>query len=164
MATPERLGFAGLSVHFGSTVALDGLDLSLRPGEIVGLLGHNGAGKSTVLNVATGAVAATAGRMRLDGVDLPSDLTPGQVAALGIAVIHQEPALAPNLSVFDNLFLADDRLADGGAQFAQPHELGLDVGFGNASGHDTARGGEKGRKAETATGTTVRTTGRTSRY
>ncbi|GAA2246341.1 ATP-binding cassette domain-containing protein [Herbiconiux moechotypicola] len=104
--SPERLGFSGLSVRFGSTVALDAIELSFAPGEIVGLLGHNGAGKSTLLNVATGAVPRTEGSMRLDGDELPEPVTPGRVAGLGIAVIHQEPALAPNLSVFDNLYLA----------------------------------------------------------
>lgn len=106
MSSTERLGFADLSVRFGSTLALDSIDLSLAPGEILGLLGHNGAGKSTLLNVATGAVGATSGRMRLDGEELAERLSPGQIAALGVAVIHQEPALAPNLSVIDNLFLA----------------------------------------------------------
>lgn len=105
MSGTERLAFTGLSVRFGSTVALDRIDLALRPGEIVGLLGHNGAGKSTLLNVATGAVPATAGQMRLDGATLPPRATPGQIAGLGIAVIHQEPALAPNLSILDNLHL-----------------------------------------------------------
>lgn len=79
--------------------------MEIRPGEIVGLLGHNGAGKSTLVNVATGAVRATAGSMSIDGVPVPHGSTPKEVAALGVTVIHQTPALAGNLSILDNLYL-----------------------------------------------------------
>lgn len=101
-----RLRFSGITVRYGSTVALDGVDLAIAPGEIVGLLGHNGAGKSTLLNVATGAAQATEGMMSLDGVPVPRGATPRDISHLGITVIHQEPALAANLSILDNLFLA----------------------------------------------------------
>ncbi|UOQ59742.1 sugar ABC transporter ATP-binding protein [Leucobacter rhizosphaerae] len=101
-----RLSFDGVSVRFGSTLALDGIDLEIPAGQIVGLLGHNGAGKSTLLNVATGAVSATSGTMALDGVPTPPRATPKDIAELGVTVIHQEPALAGNLSILDNLFLA----------------------------------------------------------
>lgn len=102
---PIRLEFNAVSVLFGATQALRNLNLSIRAGEIVGLLGHNGAGKSTVLNVATGAVTMSSGCMRLDGAEVPQPLGPKFASDLGLAVIHQEPALAQNLSVMDNLLL-----------------------------------------------------------
>ena len=101
-----RLGFASITVSFGPVTVLHDLSLSIAPGEIVGLLGHNGAGKSTLINVATGALRSYRGALSLDGEELPSGSGPGDIAQRGIAVIHQEPALAPNLTVLDNLFLA----------------------------------------------------------
>ena len=104
--TPEpRLRFDGVTVDFGVTRALDDFTASFAPGEIVGLLGHNGAGKSTLLNVATGAVRSTAGEMIIDGVPVAHGSSPKEIAALGVAVIHQTPALAGNLSILDNLWI-----------------------------------------------------------
>ncbi|MBS3182456.1 sugar ABC transporter ATP-binding protein [Leucobacter sp. Marseille-Q4368] len=101
-----RLSFSGVSVRFGPTAALDNVSLEFSAGEVVGLLGHNGAGKSTMLNVATGALAATSGFLALDGETIGRRATPGEIADRGVTVIHQEPALVPNLSIIDNLFLA----------------------------------------------------------
>ncbi len=103
---PARARFEDLTVAFGPTRAVDGLSVELRVGEIIGLLGHNGAGKSTLLNVASGAVTWSEGRFVVDGKEIPRDAGPRRLAERGITVIHQEPALAPNLSVLDNLFLA----------------------------------------------------------
>lgn len=114
-----RLAFDTVSVRFGSTVALDGVNFRVRAGEIVGLLGHNGAGKSTLLNVATGAVSASSGSVLIDGVPIAARASPKQIAQLGVTVIHQEPALAGNLSILDNLFLAR------GEQPARSARLGL---------------------------------------
>jgi ABC-type sugar transport system ATPase subunit len=101
----EGVRFESVVVEYGATRALNDLTLSLRRGEIVGLLGHNGAGKSTLVNVATGAARATSGRMLIDGVETKSKTSPGYLASLGVNVIHQEPALAINLTVGENLFL-----------------------------------------------------------
>lgn len=105
VSEPPRIEFDSVSVYFGATRALNNLSLEIGAGEIVGLLGHNGAGKSTVLNVATGAVAMTTGTVRLDGMKMPQPLTPKLASDHGLSVIHQEPALAQNLTVLDNLLL-----------------------------------------------------------
>ena len=101
-----RLAFDGIEVSFGPVTVLHDISVSFRPGEIVGLLGHNGAGKSTLINAATGALRSYRGSISVDGEQVPPGSTPKGVAERGIAVIHQEPALAPNLTVFDNLYLA----------------------------------------------------------
>lgn len=103
-----RIAFEGVTVDFGATRALDDISFRVQPGEIVGLLGHNGAGKSTLFNVTTGVIGATSGGFTVDGVRIDGKLSPRDAAQLGITVIHQEPALAPNMSVLDNLFLARD--------------------------------------------------------
>ena len=101
-----RLEYDGVSVDFGATRALSNITFSVRPGEIVGLLGHNGAGKSTLFNVTSGVIPASEGSFTVDGTKVSGSLGPREAAELGITIIHQEPALAPNLSVFENLFLA----------------------------------------------------------
>lgn len=97
--------FQSVSVSFGPIVALNSVSFSVERGEIVGLLGHNGAGKSSVVNVATGAVPLSSGRVVIAGSASPKSLTPRLAGRLGIGVVHQEPALAQNLSVYDNMFL-----------------------------------------------------------
>ncbi len=101
----DRLVFDGISVDFGATRALNNISVRVAPGEIVGLLGHNGAGKSTLLNVATGVISASEGSFSVDGTLVGSTTTPREAAELGITVIHQEPALAPNMTILENLFL-----------------------------------------------------------
>lgn len=100
----SRIAFHDVTVDFGATRALDGITFAIEPGEVVGLLGHNGAGKSTVINVAAGVVRPTSGRYEVD--DEPVDgAHPAAVASLGLTVVAQTPALVGTLSVFDNLFL-----------------------------------------------------------
>jgi ABC-type sugar transport system ATPase subunit len=101
----SRLLYDGVTVDFGATRALSDIRLRVAPGEIIGLLGHNGAGKTTLFNVTSGVIPNFRGTFSVDGVKVEGRLKPREAAELGIAVIHQEPALAPNLTVLDNLYL-----------------------------------------------------------
>jgi ABC-type sugar transport system ATPase subunit len=102
----QRIAFEGVTVDFGATRALEDVSFAVKPGEIVGLLGHNGAGKSTLFNVTTGVVEASSGSYSIDGVRVTGKLSPRVATQQGITVIYQEPALAPNMTVIENLFLA----------------------------------------------------------
>lgn len=119
-AAPDpQLELEGVGVDFGATRALDDVSLAFSAGEIVGLLGHNGAGKSTLFNVVSGALRATSGHVRVAGEDVGSKPTPHEMASRGITVIHQEPALAHNLTVLDNIFLGQEHLIERGRGAAQ---------------------------------------------
>jgi simple sugar transport system ATP-binding protein len=102
--TAPLLSLRGFSKAFAGVSALDGVDFTLRQGEIHALLGENGAGKSTLIKTMTGVVARDAGTMRLDGVEVAPRST-GEATRAGIATVYQEVNLAPNLSVAQNLFL-----------------------------------------------------------
>ena len=104
MPDPVRLLMSGIARSFGSTLALRGVNLELRPGEIHALVGENGAGKSTLMKVLSGAVAPDAGRMTLDGQPYqPSG--PQEARRRGVAMIYQELTLAPHLTVEANVML-----------------------------------------------------------
>jgi ABC-type branched-subunit amino acid transport system ATPase component len=93
-----------ISKHFGGISALDQVSLSLRPGEVHGLIGPNGSGKTTLLNMLSGYYQPSAGSIRHRGEDLAS--APVQRRAhIGIARTFQKPRLLPTLSVLDNAVL-----------------------------------------------------------
>jgi ABC-2 type transport system ATP-binding protein len=92
----------GLVKRYGSRRALDGFDLEVLPGEIVGLIGHNGAGKSTFVEVVTGLVRPDAGTVRVGGVDVLRDRRRAR-ALTGVA--PQEISLYVSATVRDNLRL-----------------------------------------------------------
>ena len=92
----------GLVKRYGSRRALDGFDLEVQPGEIVGLIGHNGAGKSTFVEVVTGLVRPDAGTVRVGGVDVLRDRR-GARQLTGVA--PQEISLYVSATVRDNLRL-----------------------------------------------------------
>jgi ribose transport system ATP-binding protein len=94
----------GVSKRFGSTQALRGVDIELRPGEVHALVGENGAGKSTLMKVLSGAVVPDTGRLTLDG-RLYAPRNPLDARRRGVAMIYQELALAPHLSVEANVLL-----------------------------------------------------------
>lgn len=90
----------GLRKHYGDTIALDGLDLQARPGEILGVAGPNGAGKSTMIKILAAETPQTAGEILVDGEPWSID-----IGVHRVAVVHQEPQLFPNLTVGDNVMI-----------------------------------------------------------
>jgi ribose transport system ATP-binding protein len=94
----------GIRKAFGATVALDGVELSVRPGEVCALVGQNGAGKSTLMAILAGALEADAGSMALDGAPY-APRSPLDARRAGVAMIYQELSLAPHLSVMENILL-----------------------------------------------------------
>ncbi|MFI5612731.1 ATP-binding cassette domain-containing protein [Amycolatopsis sp. NPDC051903] len=108
------LELRGITKSYGPVPVLRGIDLTVRKGQLLGLLGSNGAGKSTMLNIITGAVRAEAGTVALGGVGIPaSEYGPAAAAEHGVACVYQELALFPNLSVAENFRLARGGTAPG---------------------------------------------------
>jgi len=87
---------------FGAVAALSGVSLEFHRGEVHGLVGANGAGKSTFLNVVGGAIAPSSGTLLIDGVERTVE-SPKEADELGFAFIHQELALIPDFSAMDNM-------------------------------------------------------------
>jgi ribose transport system ATP-binding protein len=107
MANPSPLPvlrMAGVGKTYGATRALDDVTFELRRGEVHALLGENGAGKSTMMKILSGAVAPDAGRMFIeDRPYAPADPLDGLRS--GISMIYQELNLAPHLTVEENIML-----------------------------------------------------------
>ncbi len=98
------LEMRNITKHYPGVVALKGVHLELRKGEVHCLLGENGAGKSTLMKILAGAQPMDDGEIRLDGETIAIE-SPRQAQRLGIAMIHQELSLLPNLSIADNIYL-----------------------------------------------------------
>lgn len=105
-AADAGLRCEGVTVRFGGLTALDALDLAVDPGEIVGLIGPNGSGKTTFFNALTGLYRVAAGRIAFSGEDLTGK-RPQAVFRAGIARTFQRSRLCLPLSVFDNLMLGN---------------------------------------------------------
>lgn len=101
----------GLTVRFGGLTALNALDLRLETGEILGLIGPNGSGKTTFFNAITGLYKPAAGSVIVDGRDV-TGASPQQVCDAGMARTFQRSRLCLPLSVFDNLMIGNHRNLD----------------------------------------------------
>jgi ribose transport system ATP-binding protein len=98
------LRMEGIRKAFPGVLALDGVELTLRRGEVHVLLGENGAGKSTLVKILGGALAVDAGRILVDGTEVRI-AGPRHSRELGIGIIHQELRLVPALGADENIFL-----------------------------------------------------------
>jgi ABC-type branched-subunit amino acid transport system ATPase component len=112
------LELCDLSRHFGGVKAVDNLNLSVRQGEILGLIGPNGSGKSTTVNLITGVYAPTTGSLRFLDQDI-SGLEPYKRIELGIARTFQNIRLFGHLTVWQNLWAAAVVRQRGWAGFRQ---------------------------------------------
>ncbi|SDZ98182.1 sugar ABC transporter ATP-binding protein [Rubrimonas cliftonensis] len=103
-ATAPLLELRGAGKSFGGVTALEGVDFDLRAGEIHGLVGENGAGKSTTMKIIAGVHHDYRGEMLVGG--RPARFrSPGEALAAGVGMVHQELSVAPELTVAENVFL-----------------------------------------------------------
>jgi branched-chain amino acid transport system ATP-binding protein len=101
------LDLENLTKHFGGVRAVDGVNLKVNAGEILGLIGPNGSGKSTMVNLICGLFPLTAGRVVFKGQDI-SSLPPHERVSLGIARTFQNIRLFGQLTVWQNLWVAQN--------------------------------------------------------
>jgi branched-chain amino acid transport system ATP-binding protein len=101
---------------FGGLTALDALELSVMRGEILGLIGPNGSGKTTFFNVATGLYRPSAGRIEFEARDI-TRLPPQAICRAGIARTFQRSRLCLPLTVFDNIMIGNHLRLDHGVWF-----------------------------------------------
>jgi fructose transport system ATP-binding protein len=94
----------GLVKRYGRVTALDNADFDLYPGEILAVIGDNGAGKSSLIKAISGAVTPDEGEIRLDGKPIAFK-SPMEAREAGIETVYQNLALSPALSIADNMFL-----------------------------------------------------------
>ena len=107
-----------LTKKYPGVIAADNVSFSVEPGQIVGLVGKNGAGKSTVIKVLAGAVHPDSGSVKVQGIE-QSINTPDEATKLGLSFVHQELAVVPELSVAENVELG----------LGYPRQSGLFVNF-----------------------------------
>jgi fructose transport system ATP-binding protein len=101
-----------ITKRYGRVVAIDGSDLELYPGEILAVIGDNGAGKSSLIKALSGALVPDSGEIYLDGARV-NFRTPMDARSAGIETVYQTLAVAPGLDIADNLFLGREQRRPG---------------------------------------------------
>lgn len=119
----------GVTIRFGGLVAVNSVDFSMKEGEAVGIIGSNGAGKTTFFNLLTGMFPPTSGTIFYDGKDITGVPPHGRVM-LGMARTFQLVSVFDSLTVLDNLILSVVRFREkqegqGGFFFADAHQASL---------------------------------------
>jgi branched-chain amino acid transport system ATP-binding protein len=101
-ATAEALSAAAVTKHFGGLVAVDSISFGLAEREVLGLIGPNGSGKTTMMNLISGALKPSAGEIRLYG-DSITGIGPSRVAKRGVARTFQLVRMLPAMTVLENV-------------------------------------------------------------
>lgn len=102
----------GIGKNFGSVVALENVDFEIGKGEVVGLVGDNGAGKSTFIKILSGVYKRDKGKIFLDGKEIWFE-NPREAIHAGIETVYQDLALAFHLDVYTNIFLGREDVKKG---------------------------------------------------
>src|SRR4051812_16639971 len=101
---PDMLEMSSVHVHYGLSHILQGVDLIVGDGEVVGLFGRNGVGKSTIIKTIAGWLTPSSGAIRLDGQDI-GGLASDKICLKGIGLVPEDRRIFPGLSVAENLEL-----------------------------------------------------------
>lgn len=148
---------SGLIKTYGRVVALDGVDLELYPGEVLGIIGDNGAGKSSLIKALTGAAVPDSGEVYLDGKQVHFRRAQDAREA-GIETVYQTLAVAPALDIASNMFLGQEerragplgsifRMLDKGGMRDKAKEKISDLGIGTiqnmSQAVETLSGGQR---------------------
>jgi ABC-type sugar transport system ATPase subunit len=104
---PPILELKNIGLNFGAVQALKGVDLKVSAGDVLGVCGDNGAGKSTMIKVVSGALKPSFGQIYLMGEPV-SFGSPGDALKKGVATMYQDLALAPRLSIYQNIFMGSE--------------------------------------------------------
>lgn len=107
--TGPVLEIVGVSKRFGANLANDDISMTLAKGEVVALLGENGAGKTTLMSILFGHYVPDAGRILIEGAELPQGKPRAAIRA-GVGMVHQHFSLAPNLTVLENVMTGTEGL------------------------------------------------------
>lgn len=107
---PQLLEMKGMTKRFGGLTAVDKVDFEIDKGEVLGLVGENAAGKSTLIKMLTGAYKITSGKIYWKGKDVTDKINGNRDGAkeLGISVVYQSGALVETMNVYENLFLGQE--------------------------------------------------------
>src|ERR1700689_954274 len=100
--TPPVLAVESLSAGYGQATVVNGVSLAIEQGEIVAMLGHNGAGKSTILKTVMGLVRARSGSISFDGTDITS-LAPSSRVNRGLCLVPQTNNVFSEMTIYENI-------------------------------------------------------------
>lgn len=105
----EIIRFDKVSKYFSGNIALEECSFGIRRGEVTALIGLNGSGKTTVINLISGFLKPSRGKIFLEQVEINS-LEPNQISSMGVSRTFQQPVFFQNLSIADNLLVALDKV------------------------------------------------------
>ena len=146
MTADAILTTEGLTKRFGGLIAVAGIDMTLKRGTILGMIGINGAGKTTAMNCINGLYYSDGGKVFLNGTDI-THRTPHEIARLGVGRTFQVPRIFNRMSLIDNLLvtsldssLSDDELTERAEGFLERMNL-LDLRYNH--GEELSGGQQK---------------------